>query len=334
MNPDGFRADILSEPEVLASMAAGYGGGGSPLAALPPLAGKRLLLIGMGSSKYAADSAVALLRGRGIDAHSELASADPAHAQPPSRDTVAFVISASGRSEETVEAMRRHLGMSHVVAVTNRADRVLAAEADSVLDVMAGAEAGGVACKSYQCTLAALLLVAGRALGSGGPAPDDVRLGAECTAGLIGSRERWLEPLVGLVDAGLGVWVSGPAERIASVQQSALMLREGPRIVADACETGDWLHVDLYLTRRSGYTMLLLSGSRYDHEVMRWQRKRGFAVAAVGGALEGVSLQISHPAADALVPALLAETVVAELLAAELWLRRRHSDPALEPEPE
>jgi|tagenome__1003787_1003787.scaffolds.fasta_scaffold20913694_2 glucosamine--fructose-6-phosphate aminotransferase (isomerizing) len=320
VNVEGFRADVLASPDTLRDMAEAYAGGGSPLAQLPAerLAGRRLLFVGMGSSKYAADAVVSLLRGRGIDAFAELASA--ALPQPPSPDTVVFGISATGRTAETVEAMRRHLGTSLVVALTNQADGPVAAAADLVLPLLAGDEAGGIATKTYRATLAALWLVAGRLLHPGDMTPQ-VRRAADDQERLLGGREAWLPGLVELVDGGRGVWVAAPAERFASAAQSALMLREAPRIVAAACETGDWLHVDVYLTKRPGYVLLLLAGSRFDSEVMEWQRKRGFTVISVGrpaaaGAAMAVDLEAGSP-----LSSLVAEPSVAELLAAELWSR-------------
>ena len=62
------------------------------------------------------------------------------------------------------------------------------------------------------------------------------------------------------------------------------MLREGPRRLADACESGDWLHVDVYLTKPLDYRALLFAGSRFDPQIMTWVRERGSRVVAVGGA--------------------------------------------------
>lgn len=309
MNHEGFEADILSQPEALSRVAARYADAG--LERL--LSARRVLFIGMGSSRYAADTAVALLRGRGIDAHSELASTGTP--QPPSGDTVAVVISASGGSQETIEALHRHRGTSRVVAITNRPDSALAEAADADVDVLAGTEKGGIACRSFACTQAVLALMCGAGGGQ-------LERAAESAQALIDARAEWLAPLADLVEGRAGVWVSGPAERFGSVQQSALMLREAPRIVADACETGDWLHVDVYLTKRPGYALLLLPGSRFDDELLGWRKQREFAVVSVGRALEGVSMAVPFADAEDHVTAVLVETIVAELLAAELW--RRH----------
>ena len=189
MNVEGFQADILAEPEALVRVADAYGSGG-----LPAVDGRRVLLIGMGSSTYASHTAAALLRARGHDAHVELASTGTP--QPPAPDTLALVVSASGGSEETVEAMARHSGVSTVVAVTNRDDSELARGADVVIPVLAGPESGGIACRSYVCTLAVLLLAAGadgdavrRAAESVGR-PDRPAVGVAAAAGRPGRGRR------------------------------------------------------------------------------------------------------------------------------------------------
>ena len=78
--------------------------------------------------------------------------------------------------------------------------------------------------------------------------------------------------------------------------------------------------VDVYLTRRPGYRALLFSGSCFDASFVEWMKRRGAAFVAVGAPVEGAALTIKHPARDSLC-ALLAETMAAELLAAELWRR-------------
>ena len=100
------------------------------------------------------------------------------------------------------------------------------------------------------------------------------------------------------------------------------MLREGPRVAADAAETGDWLHVDVYLSKRPGYCALLFTGSRFDADVLEWAAKRAFPVVAIGESIPGATIGIPHPGADDPHVRLLVETGAAELVAAELWRRR------------
>lgn len=108
------------------------------------------------------------------------------------------------------------------------------------------------------------------------------------------------------------------------------MLREGPRLEAHGHETGDWLHVDVYLTKRPGYAALLFPGSHFDADVMRWLTDRGSTAIAVGRRLVGAALTVPFPSADDPLVQALVETGVAELAAAELWRRGVDAgDPAL-----
>ncbi|MGH3065843.1 MAG: SIS domain-containing protein, partial [Gaiellaceae bacterium] len=161
MNPDGFLRDILVAPERLAALLDAFDESGSPLAALDdPAAFRRVVFIGMGSSRFAAVSSAALLRSAGVDAVAELASTGcPTR---PSADTLAVGISASGTTPETVEALAAHRGTSRCVAITNDVESDIAGVADVVLPLLAGLEEGGVACLTYQATMAVLLLLAGR----------------------------------------------------------------------------------------------------------------------------------------------------------------------------
>lgn len=316
MNPDGFLTDVLAAPEHLDTVLDAYDGQGSPLSAVDPSLVERVLFLGMGSSRFAALTASAHLRARGVDAYVELASTGlPTRPRP---GTLVVGISASGGTTETVEALARHRGTSPTLAVTNRAGSAIEEAADLTLPVLAGEEAGGVACVSFQTTLAVLLLLCGHLTGA--PAAEAMRPAVAAATAIRATRETWLEELAAVTRDARTVYTIAPAERISSALQSALMLREGPRIAADATETGDWLHVDVYLSKHPGYTALLFPGSRFDGGVMDWARERASTIVAVGTAVEGAALQVSYPGADDAITATLVETGVAELLAAELWL--------------
>ena len=306
-----FREDILAEPATLSALLETYADRDSPLdgRSFDP---ERVVFIGMGSSRFAALPAAALLRSRGIDAAVEYASTGAP--TPPARGTLAVFVSASGKTPETVEAGRRHSGMSTVVQVTN--DVAWDLDESLVLPVHAGEEAGGIACRSFQCTVAVLLLLCGRILGE----PTDLRPAVSACEHLIATRESWVGPALGILGGG-PIYTVAPAERLSSAQQSALMFREAPRIPADACETGDWLHVDVYLTRSPGYRALLFPGSRFDGAFMDWVERREGTVVAVGSPVPGAALQIAYPGSDDPLVPLLVETTVAELLAAEMWAR-------------
>jgi len=219
---------------------------------IDPLAleARRVLFIGMGSSRYAALNAAAYLRSLGRDAHAEHASTGSP--QPAEPGLLVVAVSAGGGSRETIAAARRHRGTSTVLGVTNRPDAALAAEVDTCLELHAGEERSGVACRSSTNTLALLLLLCGIDAAR-------VRAGADASAAVIDTTDVWLGPAADLVGRP-AIHVLAPAERIGSAEQSALMLREVPRVRADACETGDWSHVDVYLSKLPGLGIVLLRG--------------------------------------------------------------------------
>jgi fructoselysine-6-P-deglycase FrlB-like protein len=317
MNPDGFLEDVLAEPATLAHVLETYDAPGTPLAALTEriAAARVVVFLGMGSSRFAALTAAAALRAQGIPAVAEYASTDAP--TRPGAGVLAIGISASGTSEETVEALARHHGTSATVAITNAPDGgTLAAVADDLLLLHAGEERGGVACKTFQATLALLLRATGVPTNALGPAVD-------AQAALLATRGAWLDELLALLDADpLNAYMIAPAARISSALQAALMLREGPRIAADSAETGDWLHVDVYLSKYPNYRALLFGGSRHDAGVMEWARERGSSIVAVGRPIDGAVLHIPFAGAEDPLTCALVEVSVAELAAATWWRRR------------
>jgi fructoselysine-6-P-deglycase FrlB-like protein len=236
--------------------------------------------------------------------------------------TLAVGISASGGTEETVAAVRRHAERgSTTVALTNVERSPLEAVADRTVAMRAGPEDGGVACRSFQHTLALLLDLEARLRGDPHAAAV-VRRAADATEDLLARRDAWLPPARDLLTATGQAFLIAPAERIASAEQGALMLREGPRLMADACETGDWLHVDVYLTKPLDYRALLFAGSRFDTAVMTWVAERHSTVVAVGRDVPGAAAQVRYPSDDDPDVATLTEVLVAELVAAAVWAER------------
>jgi fructoselysine-6-P-deglycase FrlB-like protein len=224
-------------------------------------------------------------------------------------------VSAGGATPETVEAIERHRAAgSMTVAVTNTAGGPLVEVAERHLPMLAGEESGGVACRSFQHTLALLL-----AMIDVPPVADAVRRAAEATEDLLARREEWLSAATDLLGRTGRQFVLAPDARSSSGAQGALMFREGPRSHADACETGDWLHVDVYLTKPLDYRALLFAGTRFDADVLRWLADRGGQALVVGGDVAGATRILRYRHDDDELVALLTETLVAELVAAELW---------------
>jgi glutamine---fructose-6-phosphate transaminase (isomerizing) len=365
VNPELYLADLEAKPAALAALASALETG-DPFDGIP--AGiRRVVFLGMGSSRYAARVAALRLRAAGVDAVAEYASSSLSY--PATPDTLVVAISATGGSRETLDAVARYRGRSFVLALTNRPGSVITEGADLVVPMVAGEERGGVSCRTFQHTIGLLMALQnhltagpdgttsgllhspGALPGTSTPgvdAPDmdvsgvdvpdvdvpgmdvpgvaglDVpgllRRTAEATTDLLDRRGEWLEPAMSLLDGPNGVYTIAPAERLSSAEQSALMFREGPRRAADACETGDWSHVDVYLTRTLDYRAILFPGSPYDDQAMDWIRERGSAVLTVGGELPDAKGSVRYRHDDDPDVALLTETLVAELIAARWWL--------------
>ena len=314
MDPAAFGRDLERTPETLRALAASLDEG-EPW---PNAAAMRVVMIGMGSSRYAAGVVATRMRARGLDAVAELASLTAG--TPPAAGVLAIGVSASGETPETIEALERHRGVSSTVALTNRSGSAIERVADSLVSMLAADEGGGVACRSFHHTLALLLALETAASGDDvSTVPLAVRRAADASDDLLARRDLWLPAVAEALGEG-PVFTIAPAERFASAEQAALMLREGPRRVADACESGDWLHVDVYLTKPLDYRALLFAGSRFDAAIMGWMRERQATVVAVGGDVEGAALTVHYRHDDDPLVALLCETLVVELLAARWWL--------------
>jgi len=309
VDPALFRADLEDKPASLRALAA-------HLATHRPWefvrATRRVIFLGMGSSRYAARVAARRLRRAGLDASAEYASAENVDAAPPRDDTLVVAISATGTSRETLDAVAT---LPSYVALTNNPESPLAKRAAHTVEMRAGAERGGVACRSFQHTQILLDALAGHLTG-GEPAP--IVAAAEATEDLLTRRPEWLARCGDLLK-GDGVFPIAPVERISSALQSALMFREGPRVPADGCETGDWSHVDVYLTKTLRYRALLFPGSRYDGQALEWLRSRGSTIVSVGGEAPGAAQVIRFRHDDDFRVRLWTETLIAELVAAEWW---------------
>ena len=201
---DELLDDILAAPDELAAALDQHQRG---IAALPDglLERPRWVLIGMGSSGFAARDAAAALRSVGRDAVAEVASASGG--TPPGADTLAIVISNSGRTAEVVSAAARHRHRSAVLALTADPASALAADADAVLPLVAGrAETAGIATLSFLSTVAALRLLGG--------AVDPALAGTGIAAAvpsletLLEGRAGWLPAAAEMLDTGRTVHVA------------------------------------------------------------------------------------------------------------------------------
>jgi glucosamine--fructose-6-phosphate aminotransferase (isomerizing) len=315
-DPAGFVRDLEAKPAALRHLAARLRND-DPWASVATGV-DRVVALGLGSSRFAALPVTARLRAAGIDAAAEYAGAVLAH--PGGPGTLAIGISASGSTPETVAAVRRHRDAgSTTVALTNDPRSPLADVAGLTVALEAGDEEGGVACRTFQHTIVLLLALVDRLRGRSGATASLASRAADATDDLLGRRDRWLPNVTDLLASTGQVFVVAPAERRSSSEQGALMFREGPRIAADACETTDWSHVDVYLTKPLDYRALLFAGSAGDGELLRWTSERGSTIVAVGRDVPAAAAAVRYRSDDDAEVALVTEVLVAELLAARAW---------------
>ena len=229
--------------------------------------------------------------------------------------------SATRGSGEVLAACEKYVGTGRLVALTNRGESRLASRADATVLMRAGVEESGVACRTYRHTLVMLRAVFER-LGVASPLPpaELARLGAEANRALLEGRSEWLERVAATLESAFGTWVLAPVERQCSARQAALMMREVPRRIAYSSETGDWSHVDVYLTKVQDYRALLYAGSAWDGPALDWMAQRGSTFVAVGAGRDGAelprALTVRFPGDHLPAVAQLAELLVGELCAA------------------
>lgn len=305
MDPALFLADLAEKPARLRDWDR------SGLWAFLPEPPPFILLLGMGSSHYANTVAAARLRAGGVMAVAELASSAVLPRLP--QGAVVIAVSASASSVETLDAVVR-LGHPYIAVVNQPGP--LADDAEHVVRLGAGPERGGVACRSYQHTLIALLDLAAQFAGG---APPPVALAAEACAEILDSEDRWLPQLTDQLIGPDGTYLVAPGHRISSAYQSALMVREGPRLQAVGCETGDWSHVDVYLTKTLDYRMALFPGSQWEPQLIEWTTSRGSTVVAIGGDVPGSTAGLRYRNDEVDDVRLLTETLYVELLSAHRW---------------
>jgi glucosamine--fructose-6-phosphate aminotransferase (isomerizing) len=292
---EAFRADIAASPEALARLLD------APPSALDEH--RRICLTGLGSSRFAADVVAGSWRAQGRTAWSELASGR--ERTRPAADLTLIAISASGGTPEVIEAARRHKGVSRVIAVTERPASALAQAADEVVLLHAGPETSGIACRTFRGTLAALAML-------GGTRPDDLGWIPDALSDRLPSAHVWAAEAAGAVDGAPAIDVLADGSLLGLAEQTALMLREAPRLPAHAVETADWLHVGVYLAW-PGHVVLHVPGSAADEELARTLQARG--VQAV------TPPPLDIDASRGSIVEAIVRSLDAEVLAATLWGR-------------
>lgn len=303
MDPIKFGEDLARKAELVRSLA-------TYKFAWPNLLGQSLVFTGMGSSAFAAQAVVTRLQHCGIDATFSLSS-NPTPPRASHKKTL-IAISATGKSIETIAAFDNASNYREKIWLTNGDPR-----GDSTVSLNAGPELGGVASLTYLATHIALLRLC-EALGCIADATSSIKDASVAIADIYQTKHLWLPRLEQHINSPAGSFFIAPADRLCNAHQSALMMRESPRLSAVACETGDWSHVDVYLTKTLDYRAVVFPGSKWEDQLFKWTQSRQSKVLTIGFEHPGASGDLRYPDDTNPLVRLLAETTYAEILAQHL----------------
>lgn len=311
-----------SQPAALERVTARVG---ERIAALDaPLDALRPVFVGIGASHAALALPVRLLAEHGVPARRALAGD---LGPRPATDDADLVIgvSQSGRSTETLEALRR-TGRERSVALVNTAPSPLSAAAGRAIDL--GSEADSYASTiGYTGTLVGLSLIAGALAG--------VPLAAARAewAG-IGERleqyERAVGPVVdeiaGRASSVVAADLVGAGAGRSVAEEGALLLREVCRVPATAMVTRNYLHGAM---ESAGRTLHVVVGDGREVRLARTLAAAGHLTLAVTAAplsekdVPGGSLFVARlPDGVPLAVRTLLETAVVQRLAGALAAER------------
>jgi len=277
-----------------------------------------IYFVGMGSSYYAAQDIARQLRSNGYLAVAEIASVITPKSFP--ENSLVVAISASGNSVEVIRFLEDLPANIHSVALTREADSKITKLVKEVMLLPIKAETGGASTWSYRATLIALFQLLEK-LGIAPSVKETCLSAQKQIQKLLDSKNQWLESFMNLTTSDNGIWLMSPAERSGSALQGALMFREGPKVKADGCETGDWSHVDVYLTKSLDYKALMFTGSVWDQQAVEWLVNRNSSFGSIGSYSKGNIASINIEDGDTLFK-LLTEILIPELMSANLWSKQ------------
>lgn len=297
-----------------------------PYTALPSLLDDEpaaVVLLGVGAGYYACQAAGLRMRRFGLGAFAE--SATSAHLPPGGPDTLVVAVALGSGRRELRESLERYAHSGPVVVLTDSPESLEARYADVVAPLMADGSARELEVVAYQQAVALLLVLAAR-LGASTPGVADpaatLRRAANSITDLWERSPHWVPALAQTLHGPAGTALVAPAELLPAAQFGALTLRRGPVLVAHACETGEWSHVDRYLAALQDYRALLFTGSRFDERFAAHLTALRGVFAAVGGDVPGAAMSLRYPGEQDPDVRLLVDPLVSELLALHWWRER------------
>lgn len=231
-----FEREIREQPQVWARIARSQ-----TASELARALGEDVILLGSGSSLFAAQLGALALRRRGIAAQA-LAATEARLDHRAYEKKVIVAISQSGRSIDVLDALGV-LAPRRIVALTNTADSPLAARAELALDVGAGMELAVPASKSVTATVA-ILLWAASIVGADSGRSGDILIASAQEAQLWLERDGPLEiaRAAAQIASRPHVAVLGSDYGLPVAREIALKLKEASYLHAEGFAAGEFRH--------------------------------------------------------------------------------------------
>ena len=198
------------------------------------------LLIGSGSSLFAAQLGAIALRRRGANA-SAVAATEACGDHLAYEGRIVVAISQSGRSSDVLLALDA-LRPRGVVALTNTADSPLGMRADVTVDVGAGPERAIPATKSVSSTIAVLLAAATLLGGENSRTAPVLLETAQSIRAWLADSVRTLRGPAALIACRRDVLVLGTDYGAPIAREAALKFEEATYLHAEGFEAGEFRH--------------------------------------------------------------------------------------------
>ncbi len=231
-----FEREIREQPEVWERLAR--------TDAAPRLAraiAGDVLLVGSGSSLFAAQVGALALRRRGIDAHA-VAATEAQNDNNAYQDRVVIAVSQSGHSVDLLSALDA-LHPRALIALTNTVASPLGERAGVTIDVAAGIESAIPASKSVTSTIAILLWAASLVAGDGKRSERVLCDVAQVTrAWLDGSGVEAVAAAAAAIAPHPEVVVLGTDYGAPIAREAALKFKEATYLHAEGFAAGEFRH--------------------------------------------------------------------------------------------
>jgi len=240
-----FLAEIREQPEALLRLVEQNAEFAAVAAAMRARESTLVRLVGHGSSDNAASYGIYAfgLIPRWTALRDAITLTVYYDSGPELRGSTVIGLSQSGRTPDVVEYVSRARdGGALTVAVTNDPGSELAAAAEMVLPLSAGAERAVAATKTYTNQVAALALLAAHVAGLGDAYADGIRATAGLLAGDLDRLEQSVAPLAVPFSYTGRMFVIGRGPEYATAREVALKLLETCRVAAEPLTATDLAH--------------------------------------------------------------------------------------------